>query len=148
MKVHHLIVTAIGIILLALAACSGGDSNPTGSNGGGGGGGGGGNSSVSFATAIQPILLDRCAIPNCHGSGTIQSGLNMGTASYATVTSIAGFSGTQFINPGNANASTFYLKTKNPPAFGARMPKNGPPYLTDTQIQNIQTWINDGAPNN
>lgn len=29
---------------------------------------------------------------------------------------------------------------------GARMPANGPPYLTTTQIQAIEDWINAGAP--
>lgn len=143
MKLHNVLVSAICILLLALAACSDSGDNPTTSNPPPGGG----SSNVSFANDIQPILETRCATPNCHGSGAIKSGLNMGSATYATVTSITGFSGTKFITAGNANASAFYLKTKNPPSFGARMPEGGP-FLTDTQVQNIQAWINDGAPNN
>jgi hypothetical protein len=144
MKLHNVVITAVSIFLIALAACSdNGDDSPTNSNPPPGGG----SSNVSFATDIKPILETRCAIPNCHGSGAIKSGLNMGAASYATVTSITGFSGTKFITAGNANASTFYLKTKNPPSFGSRMPEGGP-FLSDTQVQNIMTWINDGAPDN
>jgi hypothetical protein len=144
MKLHNLFTIAIGIFLLALAACSdSGDSTPTGSNPPPGGG----NGTVSFSSDIQPILQARCAIPNCHGSGAIQSGLNMGGAAYSTITSITGNSGTKFVTANDANASAFYLKVKNPPAFGARMP-NGGPYLTDAQIQNIQSWIDDGAQDN
>ena len=31
---------------------------------------------------------------------------------------------------------------------GLRMPRNGPPFLTDDQINQVKKWIQDGAKNN
>ena len=143
MRIHNLLVIAVSMFLLALAACSDSGDNPTNSNPPPGGG----NTTVTFAADIQPILQSRCANPNCHGSGSIQSGLNMGSATYSTILAITGSSGTKFVTAGNASASAFWQKVKNPPTFGSRMPFGGP-FLTPTQVQNIETWINDGAPNN
>ena len=56
------------------------------------------------------------------------------------------------INPGNPDLSYLYLKitksTGDPDISGNRMPRNGPPYLSDEEIDVIRQWIADGAKNN
>ena len=46
-----------------------------------------------------------------------------------------------YISPGNAAESILFGKISDPPPFGARMPFGGP-YLTDTQIGAVKSWIN------
>lgn len=50
-----------------------------------------------------------------------------------------------------SNASGSYLIQKLEGAadiVGLRMPRNGPPYLTDAQVALIRQWITEGARNN
>jgi hypothetical protein len=50
--------------------------------------------------------------------------------------------------PGQPDNSYLIQKLAGAPGiFGARMPLNGPPYLTPGQIQIIRRWIELGAPN-
>ena len=44
--------------------------------------------------------------------------------------------------------SILVQKIGSAPPFGQRMPRNGPPYLTDGQILVIKRWIENGAPRN
>lgn len=51
--------------------------------------------------------------------------------------------------PGDSGNSYLLQKLTGSTAItGRRMPFNGPPYLSDGQIQIIQRWIDTGAPNN
>jgi len=53
------------------------------------------------------------------------------------------------VNPGNPDDSYLYMKiTGDERITGLRMPRNGPPYLSDEQIEAIREWIADGAQNN
>lgn len=51
--------------------------------------------------------------------------------------------------PGNPDASFLVQKIEGTQgASGLRMPRNGPPYLTDGQILIVRRWIELGAPRN
>src|SRR5262245_8715354 len=51
--------------------------------------------------------------------------------------------------PNNADASYLIQKLQGRAGIvGARMPQNGPPYLTDGQVSIISRWIAIGAPRN
>ena len=51
--------------------------------------------------------------------------------------------------PGDPENSYLVQKLRGDPGIvGLRMPRNGPPYLTDDQINLIKQWIQDGAKNN
>jgi hypothetical protein len=53
------------------------------------------------------------------------------------------------VNPGSPDASYMVHKLEGQPGIvGRRMPFNGPPYLTDGQIQIMRRWIELGAPRN
>jgi hypothetical protein len=94
---------------------------------------------VSFSGRILPIFV-ASGCTGCHG-GT--SGL--------TVTSVGslltGGSHGPAILAGNATNSILYQKLLATPPFGARMPQGGP-YLPDSTVAVIGTWINEGARNN
>ena len=51
--------------------------------------------------------------------------------------------------PGNTTGTYLLQKLLGSPGItGARMPQNGPPYLTEGQINIIRRWVEIGAPNN
>ncbi len=94
---------------------------------------------VSFSGRILPIFVSY-GCTGCHG-GT--SGL--------TVTSVASLLAGGLHGPaivaGDAANSNLYRKLQPVPPFGERMPQGGP-YLPDSTIAVIATWINQGAKNN
>lgn len=96
-------------------------------------------SAVSFSSQVLPIFIAH-GCTGCHG-GT--SGL--------TVTSVAsllagGLHGPAIV-PGDSAGSNLYRKLQPNPPFGERMPQGGP-YLPDSTITVIATWISEGAKNN
>jgi len=48
--------------------------------------------------------------------------------------------------PGDPESSYLVRKLEGRDINGLRMPRNGPPYLTDGQITVIRRWIEIGAP--
>lgn len=89
---------------------------------------------------IASILLGRCAI--CHVPNGMMGDPPEGYRldSYeATVSSVDRVR----VVPGNALASELYRRIKGHSL--PRMPFNGPPFLTDVEIQRVGQWIDDGA---
>lgn len=53
------------------------------------------------------------------------------------------------VQPGNPEASYLVHKIDGRPGIvGTRMPRNGPPFMTDGQILILRRWIELGAPRN
>ncbi|MBS1817687.1 MAG: hypothetical protein JSU08_07145 [Acidobacteria bacterium] len=53
------------------------------------------------------------------------------------------------VNPGSPDTSYLVHKVDGRPGIvGTRMPRNGPPYMTDGQILILRRWIELGAPRN
>ena len=98
---------------------------------------GGDNSTcVNFSTEIKP-LFSSCT--GCHGSS---GGLSLSTY---TSLMIGGNSGDVVI-PGDGSGSRLVKKLRGT-ASGDRMPKGGV-FWNDTDINLIETWINEGALDN
>lgn len=95
---------------------------------------------VSYASNVQPIFNASCT--NCHGGS---GGVNL-TSFSALMGSVGNNYGDNVIVAGNADASGLVDKIEPNPQHGSRMPTNGS--LTNTEIQTIRTWINEGALNN
>jgi hypothetical protein len=106
----------------------------------------GGTVSVLYSSDIRPILLNRCAIAGCHGTGSSSGGYTMGNATYSEVRTAAGDHGA-IISAGDAATSNLYLKTTANPPFLGRMPLNRTPLSTADQ-EKIRNWINEGAVDN
>jgi hypothetical protein len=54
-------------------------------------------------------------------------------------------SGAAIVVAGNADASAIYLKLEGTYPFGARMPKDGPPYWSEDDLGLLERWIDEGA---
>jgi hypothetical protein len=85
---------------------------------------------VSFATLNSTVFSVSC-LP-CHNATTASGGYNMST--YTGVVTA--------VQSGNAPASMLFLQV-----FNNTMPPGGPP-VSAANVEAIQNWINEGAPNN
>jgi hypothetical protein len=94
---------------------------------------------ISFAQHVLPILQSR-GCTGCHGGS---GGLTV--SSVASL--LTGGNHGAAIVAGQADNSNLIKKLSAPPPFGSRMPLGGP-YLADSTIAVIRTWINQGALNN
>ncbi|HKK20186.1 MAG TPA: hypothetical protein VJ983_01855 [candidate division Zixibacteria bacterium] len=105
------------------------------------------NDGARFSVDIRLILSSAgCTVSGCHGTGSAQGNMTLGSGSYEEVLAASGLHG-KIVVPGDAASSNMYLKVTDTPPFGNRMP-NGGPYLNTTQINLIRDWINQGAQDN
>ena len=135
--------------LTSLAGCGGGSGEGLDENGRPLASGGGPAVLQPTLASIQAnVFSPSCAIPGCHGGGSVQQGLRLDP----------GFSATNLINvvsprdanlirvvPGNPNASFIIQKLEGTQTLGDRMPQFGP-YLSQQTIDVIRQWIQLGAP--
>jgi hypothetical protein len=132
---------------LVAAACGGSSpSSPSGPSGGGSGG-----STVTFSTLQTQIFSVSCTACHTDQGRTPAAGLNlMPGVSYAALVNVASSEkpGAIRVIPTNADGSYLVQKLRgDPDIVGLRMPRNGPPYLTDDQINLVKAWITSGAKN-
>ena len=78
--------------------------------------------------------------------GLLVGGLDLG--SYAGLRQGGNQSGANVVIPGRPCRSILYQKVNAGPPFGGRMPLDGPPYLSDADLQRIADWIAEGARDN
>ena len=112
------------------------------------------NTDVSFSGEILPMLMPApgkvgcgCHMPSqAEPIGIQQSGLDL--SSYAKLKNGGNNSGSEILVPGDACSSILWQKISPGPPFGARMPFNGPPFLTKDEIRLIADWIVEGANDN
>jgi len=141
---------AIAAMLLTLAACGAGSGEGLDQNGQPLAGGG------SPVTTLEPTLDSiqanvfsvSCAIPGCHGDGTVQFGLRLDPGfSAGNLIDVASPQDPTLIRviPGNSNSSFLIQKLEGTQTVGMRMPAFSPP-LPQSTIEVIRQWIHDGAP--
>jgi len=112
-----------------------------GGNGNGGGNGGGNGlscdpDSIYFQQQILPFLVASCAKSGCHDAASAQDGVIL--TSYSTVMNTGG------VTPYNLGDSDLWeVITETDP--DKIMPPPGETPLTQTQINMIAQWINQGA---
>lgn len=146
-------LTTTGIAALALCgvlmtiAC--GSSSPASPSSGTTGGGGG----APKLTDIQTQIFNPGCV-TCHTSTgrTPAAGLDLqATVAWNNLVNVASSAkpGAVRVIPGDATNSYLIKKLIGASDIvGLRMPRNGPPYLTDAQVTMIQQWIAAGAANN
>src|SRR5688572_15948266 len=96
---------------------------------------------------IQATIFTVCT--NCHIGGGAPQGLRLDPANaYALLVNVASNEVPALlrVNPGNPDASYIVQKIQGTAAVGVRMPANGPPYLSQAQIDLVRGWIAAGAP--
>ena len=85
----------------------------------------------------------------CHSAGgeaplgLLVGGLDL--ASYQGLRQGGVQAGADIVVPGQPCESALYRKVVAGPPFGARMPLDGPPFLSDADVQVIADWIAVGA---
>ena len=100
-------------------------------------------SGVSYSQHVQPIYDQNCI--SCHpSSGNLD--LTAGN-SYAETVNVnaSGYSG-KLVVPGDPENSILYKKIDGSGAYGSNMPLGSS--LSQTQINTIKQWIEEGAENN
>jgi hypothetical protein len=100
---------------------------------------------ASYSSISTQIFDLRCS---CHLDG--QSPALKSSEAYGNLVGIKNAAGTQsFIEPGQPNNSYLFQKIiENGNRTGARMPRTGPPFLSQVEIDSIRAWIENGALNN
>ena len=109
---------------------------------------------ISFAQDVLPIFKVQAGPVGCachqptdpNPIGLENTGLNLSTLDGVLAGGIN--SGSAIIVPSQPCDSILYQKISPGPPFGARMPFNGPPFLSDEQRQLIADWIAEGARDN
>ncbi|MCX6145116.1 MAG: hypothetical protein NTZ35_18085 [Ignavibacteriales bacterium] len=94
---------------------------------------------VSFKNQIVPYFINY-GCDGCHGGN---GGLDVQTVAQLLRGGIHG----PAVVAGKADSSIIIKKLSSSPPFGDRMPRGGP-YMADSTIQILKTWINQGAKNN
>ena len=132
-------------VTLALASCTAGDG--TGLDAGGQPVPPGPPPSGDFQQIQDTIFTPICSL--CHVGANAPQGLRLDAGnSYALLVNVASAEvpGLMRVNPGNPDASYLVHKIQGNAAVGVRMPANGPPYLSQAQIDLVRGWISAGAP--
>lgn len=109
---------------------------------------------VGFDADIRLAIFDREDVhcTRCHTPGGetpigLQvSGLDLSSLSTLRAGGIQ--SADAIVEPGSPCSSVLIQKLGQAPPFGARMPLDGPPYLSITDLQLISDWIVEGAHDN
>lgn len=136
--------SAIGALLFAVAAGACGSSPASPSTPA---------STAPTLTQIQTQIFDP-ACTSCHTDvgRTPSGGLNLKSgSSFAGLVGVASGqqAGAVRVIAGNANGSYLIQKIEGAAGIvGSRMPRNGPPFLTDAQNKFIRDWITAGSLNN
>ncbi|MEZ4225778.1 MAG: hypothetical protein R3B13_32800 [Polyangiaceae bacterium] len=94
---------------------------------------------VDYDTMIQPLLDKNCV--RCHSKPLPPQWLTLD--SYEGL--IAGGARRNEVTACNPGASLLINKVSANPSVGKRMPYDGPPYLTATQIAMLSQWVTNGA---
>lgn len=107
---------------------------------------------ATFAQIQRDILTPSCESCHTDDGRTPAGSLNLrSTAAYSNLVNrpSAQKSGATLVVAGNAGGSYLVQKLEGAADIvGVRMPRNGPPYLSDAQIAVIRQWIQGGALNN
>ena len=133
----------LGALLLAMASGACGDDPVTPTP----------TSTAPTLSTIQAQIFD-VSCTSCHTDvgRSPSAGLNLKSGSaFVNLVGVASSNspGAVRVIAGNANTSYLVQKVEGAPGIvGLRMPRNGPPFLSDAQIRMIRDWITAGALNN
>jgi Calx-beta domain len=96
---------------------------------------------VRYSTQVRPLVLRDCALSGCHGGGSVQGGVNLGTGQWSDVRT-ATHLGEFIVVPKDAAGSHMYDVIQT-----GFMPDGRAPW-TPQEIKLLEDWINQDAQNN
>jgi hypothetical protein len=111
-----------------------------------------GEPAATLSELQQEIFTPSCAKGGCHDSATASEGLVLAAGS--TFSQVVNVPSNQApirlrIEPGNPEDSYLMKKVRgDSDTSGVKMPLDGPPFLSNAQIQRLASWIENGAPDN
>lgn len=101
----------------------------------------------SFINDVQPMFDADCAV--CHGGSSPSQGLDLETDAYDDIVNVA--SGQEptldFVEPGDSANSYLYQKVAGTASTGNQMPRGGTAWSA-SELAILETWIDEGAPDN
>ncbi len=107
---------------------------------------------VSFSDIQEKVFTPRCAVSGCHVGANAPQGLDLSAGQ--AYNHLVNVSSTEVptlkrVSPGNSRDSYIIIKLEGTDSRmkGARMPVNSTP-LSQSVIDSIKTWIDNGALNN
>lgn len=106
---------------------------------------------VSYKEDIEPLFERPLGMAGCSchlPSSRVTVGIQVGGLDLGSYSALrrGGKSGRDaIVVPGDPCASLLVQKTSNAPPSGARMPSDGPPYLSPSEHQLLRDWIAEGA---
>ena len=111
---------------------------------------------VRFSLDIRPMMNRPrgeadCSCHQPSAGPNNPSGIELGGLDLGSVEKLrrgGRVSGADLVVPGDPCASILMHKIADTPAFGSRMPLDGPPYLTPEEVQLVSDWIAEGANDN
>lgn len=143
--VQHIFLGCMFCIPLLLGACSG---DGTGLDVNGNPLKDGDRNSDDMYSAVQEIFTARCIA--CHAGSAAPQGLILSeNFSYDAIVNIQSNQQTNLdlVEPGQPEESYLIHKIRGDAGItGGQMPRNGPPFLDESQIQTIVDWVSAGAP--
>lgn len=99
-------------------------------------------------SAVQQIFDSRCTV--CHSGAQAAQGLVLSAGqSYSALVGISSSqqSDVLLVSPNNPDDSYLVRKIRGDAGIsGGQMPRNGPPFLSNAEIQTVIDWIASGAP--
>ena len=145
-------VLAVVLFAIVAGACgSSSNSSPTTPTPTPDPGAGGGSSTPTFSQIQSQILTPYCTVCHSDSGGRADDLILSAGSAYGNLVNVPSNekSGAIRVIPGDPDNSYLIQKLQGTPGIiGLRMPRNGPPYLTDAQILLVRQWIAAGAPNN
>ncbi|HXO22555.1 MAG TPA: hypothetical protein VOA87_21750 [Thermoanaerobaculia bacterium] len=106
----------------------------------------------TFARIQAEIFTPNCAKSGCHSGATAQQGMVLEAGvSYGQIVGRRSQENPSLnrVQPGSPEQSYLLKKVRGDGDItGSRMPQDGPPFLSQAQIDGIAGWIQAGAPNN
>lgn len=133
-------ISAVILLAILFAACSKSSSNPATPSSG----------DISFSNQVQPIFSASCAIPGCHLGTSAQQGMDLSSGNaYNNIVNVKSIEVPSFyrVKPSSSDSSYLYMKITGASGIsGVQMPKTGS--ISQSQIQTIKDWIDQGAKNN
>jgi len=97
---------------------------------------------------VQQVFETRCV--KCHDGPGAPKGLDLRSeVSYERIVNVSSkeVPTMLLVAPGSPDTSYIWAKVapEHEERIGSRMPRDGPPYLDEMQLDDIQSWIAEGA---
>ena len=109
-----------------------------------------GTTELTFLAIQSQVFTPSCATSGCHTGPNPQFGLNLSAGqAYANIVNVNSLqnSALKLIDPGNSANSYLVRKLRGQNINGSRMP-NGRSTLSNSVIDSIADWVDNGAPDN